>query len=96
MAHARVCPTADGSVLTVAAGTIQLLGWSVRESGAAAAVTIDLKEGSASGRVLATIVLATSGTDTQWLGDSGIVCNSTTLYADLTGTGVPTGAIWIA
>jgi hypothetical protein len=97
MTVAIACPTADGAVHTASNTNtpVRLMGWSVRENGGNA-LSIDLKEGSASGKVIATIRLAANAGETVSI-DDGLVCNSHILYADVTGTSpTPVGSIWIA
>lgn len=93
MAVAITCPVADGNVISTT-GPIRILGWSVR---GVATCTVDLTEGGAGGRVLATINLASATNSTQWLGDDGLICNSGVLYAECGGTSAGiVGSIWIA
>ena len=91
------CPTASGAVLTLAGSTgySTVMGWSIYESGGAATCRVELRVGSATGRIIAEIPLAISGHETVWMGDKGVICNDTVLYAVVTGTGVPTGSIWV-
>lgn len=65
-------PAADQTVI---AGTeAKLLGWSLRESAAsAAAASANIREGSASGDIIAVIELAADGSETVWFGDDGVV-----------------------
>lgn len=98
MAVPITCPTSSGNVLSLgnATGTtITLLGWSLRVTDANAA-SIDLKVGGSSGAVVGSIYLpATSGTDTQWFGENGILVKSSILYATIGGTGTVSGAIYV-
>lgn len=72
----------------------RLVGWSVRADTAAA--TINLYDGPAAdpARYLGTIELAAGSSQTEWFGPGGISFVDG-LYAEVTGTGVVTGSVWI-
>ncbi len=96
MARAIPVSATDAAILdTVGGGPIRILGWSVRTG--ANAMTADLKEGGSGGQILACINLASTGGETAWLGDQGIICNSDVLYMDVAGTTTGfVGTIFIA
>jgi len=72
----------------------RLVGWSLRADTATA--TINLYDGPAAdpARYLGTVELAAGSSQTQWFGPGGIAFVDG-LFAEVTGTGVVTGALWI-
>lgn len=95
MAVATAVPTSSGAVVTVTRGPVKLMGWSVRKG--AGACTVDLQETDGSGKIIASINLAATGGDSQWFGESGVICNSGVLYATVAGTTTGlVGSIWTA
>lgn len=95
MATPITCPTTSSNVVSLAStsATVTLMGWSLRET-AGAATNVDLKIGGSSGAVAASIRLAANGDSQAWLGDEGVLINSSILYATVSASGIA-GSIWI-
>lgn len=97
--RAKLCPVASG--LVVGAGAQGALGgWSIRETGGINPVSVDIYDGVSTGGVLlASITVPAGGDRWAWFGgdDSGegLDCD-TSLFVNLTGTGVPKGSIFYA
>jgi hypothetical protein len=93
---ARAIPvTVDATVLDIAGSMTKLMGWSVRETAGAATGTFDILEGGSGGPVVASVVVDTSGSSTEWFGPQGIDVNGD-IYFDKIGTGTIRGCIFVA
>jgi hypothetical protein len=85
---------AVGADQLVISTEVRLCGWSLRETSAAAVAALRLRNGdSVGGPLVASIALASGGSDTVWLGDKGIRCGSGVFLDWL--AGVFEGAIWL-
>lgn len=63
-----------------------LCGWSFRETSAGAVSVLELRTGDAStGAVLGMIALASGGSNTQWLGDEGVLAEAGVVVARISG-----------
>jgi hypothetical protein len=74
-------------------GFVDLSGLGGVETGGSAGVTVVIRQGSATGTFLCSIVLTTSGTDTKSLAHA--VRSNGRLYAVVTGSGVIAGSAHI-
>ncbi len=73
----------------------KLMGWSVGEAdGTPAVASFLLREGGASGKIVAVVELAANGSNVAWFGPMGIHVNGD-LYFDIVG-GTVQGAVYVA
>lgn len=99
MAHgvrAAKLPSSSGTVgpQTAADGWVLYHGFSIRETGGSASVTVVITDGGVStGNIIEEIVVAQGTAVRQWYGPQGIRA-LTGLYATITGSGVAAGAIF--
>lgn len=85
----------SGSDQALYTGSARLYGWTLRETGAAAAATAVIYDGaSATGNILGEVSLAASGEKTVWFGPQGLTF-VTGIYIDVSGTGVIAGSLFI-
>lgn len=78
-------PTSDAVLVDTAAGTCRLMGFSIADTGGAA-VLVYIREGSASGAILAAIELLANTSVTKWFGPQGILCNGDLWFDKSSGT----------
>lgn len=84
----------DG-VLSASTSVQRLMGWSVGESdGTPAVASFLLKQGGASGKVVAVVELAANGSNNAWFGPNGVVIDGD-LYFDIVG-GTVQGSVYVA
>lgn len=70
--HVRAVNYASGTILDLQATSVNTLyGWSIRETGSAAA-SVRLRAVSTSGQILADIGLTADGSSHEWLGPDGV------------------------
>lgn len=68
-----------------------LCGWSFRETSGSAVSVLELRTGDAtSGAILGEAALASGGTNTQWLGDEGVLAEAGVVVARLSGAYIGT------
>jgi hypothetical protein len=97
MARAAEVALTGSDQLVEAKDLTRLMGWTVRNTHATLALTVDLYDGeSAAGNRIGCIALAVNQAETIWLGEDGITVNSG-IYADVGGAGgTVVGSIFIA
>lgn len=93
--QAAAAPYVAGSVVGPNPGTsgyTVLAGFSLAETGGAASIRIELREKSATGKVLAVIALAAGASQTSWL--PRVKCEGQIYCNVASGTGTAEGAIY--
>lgn len=85
---ARAAAIASGTAdITVVAGSGQLKGFSIREAAGTPALAVaHLRDGSASGAILATISLGASGSQTVWFAEDGVDYGTSLFFDRVSGT----------
>lgn len=85
---ARAAAIASGTAdITVVSGSGQLKGFSIQEAaGTPAAATAYLRDGSATGPILAAIKLAASESKVVWFGEDGVDYGSSLFLDRVSGT----------
>jgi len=93
--YAMTAPSSSSAVLTLSNpdSTIKYFGFSLRETGAGA-ISINIREGSATGPIIDAIRLSANESAREWYGPQGLVCNSNVLYYEVVGGGTaPVGSV---
>lgn len=85
MAVAKAVTVSAVVYATTPNGVATLAGYSLRET-AGSAAACRIRETDGSGKILATVALASGASETKWFGPQGLVCNGPLYFEKVSGT----------